>query len=72
MRKLVYIGKDAIGNTVKTESFAEKIFWEGKGYTFTAEMEEISRFGKPDLEKIAKIRAKIAENKAKKAIAKEA
>lgn len=72
MRKLVYVGKDNVGNVIETADFKEKTYLEGKGFTFTEKMVEIVNREKPDLERIAKIRAKIMENKAKKAKAKEA
>ena len=67
MRKLIYVGKDNTGNVIETADFKEKTFLEDKGFTFTEKMVEIVNREKPDLERIAKIRAKIAENKAKKA-----
>lgn len=67
MRKLVYVGKDNVGNVIETADFKEKTYLEGKGFIFTEKMVEIVNREKPDLERIAKIREIIAKNKAKKA-----
>ena len=62
MRKLVYVGKDNVGNVVKTESYTEKQFWATKGFEFTDTFEETEK-KTPDLEKIRKIREALAKKR---------
>jgi hypothetical protein len=59
MRTLVYVGKDNYDTIVKTTSYEEMKFWKLKGFTFKEVMEDIKEEKKPDLDRIAKIRAKM-------------
>lgn len=54
MRKLVYIGKDNIGNIFETSSFTEMQEMKTKGFQFTEKMVEIKE-EKPMSEKVQKI-----------------
>ena len=59
MRKLVYVGHDKFDTIVKTSSYDEMKFWKTKGFTFKEVMEDIKEEKKPDLDRIAKVRAKM-------------
>ena len=59
MRKLVYVGHDKFDTIVKTSSYEEMKFWKTKGFTFKEVMEDIKEEKKPDLDRIAKVRAKM-------------
>lgn len=59
MRTLVYVGKDNYDTIVKTTSYEEMKFWKTKGFQFTEVMEDIKEEKKPDLDRIAKVRAKM-------------
>lgn len=54
MRKLVYIGKDKIGNIFETEDFTEMTEMKNKGFLFTEKMVEVKE-EKPISEKVQKI-----------------